>query len=130
MLGILIDAVVLMALLKAVKDEDAGFGISIVVALVASIGTTILAIGLTSVLGVAGIVLAAVVATVALLLRRSSTVAKYGYWSGDRKTASQSDSGKMRSALYVELPCEYIRDLTLDSHGSTVVASRIERNTS
>ena len=66
MLGIAIDALVLMALLKAVNDEDIGFGISIVVALVASIGTKILAVGLVSVMGIAGIAVAGVIAAVLL----------------------------------------------------------------
>jgi hypothetical protein len=66
MLGIAIDALVLMVLLKTVNDEDVGFGISIIVALVASIGTTILAIGLAAVMGIAGIALAALIAAVLL----------------------------------------------------------------
>ena len=66
MLGIAIDALVLMALLKAVNDEDIGFGISIVVALVTSIGTTVLAVGLVSVMGIAGIAVAGIIAAALL----------------------------------------------------------------
>jgi hypothetical protein len=66
MLVIAIDAVVLMVLLKTINDEDIGFGISILVALVASIGTTVLAIGLASVMGLAGIAVAALIAAALL----------------------------------------------------------------
>lgn len=62
MLGIAIDALVLMALLKTVGDDDVGFGTSILVAIVASIGTTLLALGLVSAIGSAGLAVAAVVA--------------------------------------------------------------------
>jgi len=62
MIGIAIDALVLMVLLKTINDEDIGFGMSIVVAIVASIGTTILAIGLAAVMGIAGIAVAAIIA--------------------------------------------------------------------
>ena len=66
MLGIAIDALVLMVLLKTISDEDIGFGTSILVALVASIGTTILAIGLASMMGIAGIAVAALIAAALL----------------------------------------------------------------
>jgi len=66
MLGIAIDALVLMVLLKAINDEDIGFGTSVVVALVASIGTTVLAFGLMSVMGITGIVVAGVIAAALL----------------------------------------------------------------
>lgn len=66
MLGIAIDAVVLMVLLKAVNDEDVGFGTSFLVALAASIGTAVLAIALAAMIGVAGIVIAAVIAAAIL----------------------------------------------------------------
>lgn len=62
MLGIAIDAFVLMVLLKTINGEDIGFGTSIVVALVASIGATLLAIGLAAVMGIAGIAVAAIIA--------------------------------------------------------------------
>ena len=66
MLGIAIDALVLMILLKAINDDDIGFGTSAVVALVASIGTTLLAVGLTAVMGVAGIAVAGLIAAALL----------------------------------------------------------------
>ncbi len=66
MLGIAIDALVLMVLLKTINDEDIGFGMSIVVALVASVGTTVLAIGLAAVMGIAGIAVAAIIAAALL----------------------------------------------------------------
>ncbi|MHC4180755.1 MAG: hypothetical protein ACYSWU_24915 [Planctomycetota bacterium] len=66
MLGILIDAAVLMALLKTVTDEDVGFGTAVLVAIAAAIGTALLAFGLTAVMGVAGIIVAAIVAAAGL----------------------------------------------------------------
>ena len=62
MLGIAIDAVVLIVLLKTLNDEDVGFGTAFLVALVAAIGTTALAFGLVAVMGITGIFVAAVVA--------------------------------------------------------------------
>ena len=62
MLGIAIDAAVLMILLKAVTEEDIGLGTALVVALVASIGTSVLAIGLIALMGIFGLVVAAVIA--------------------------------------------------------------------
>jgi hypothetical protein len=66
MLGIAIDALVLMVLLKLINEDEIEFGTACIVALVASIGTTILAVGLTAVIGLAGLVIAAVIAAVAL----------------------------------------------------------------
>ena len=66
MLVIAIDALVLMGLLKAINDDDIGFGTSAVVAFVASIGTIALAAFLVSVMGIGGVLVAAIVA--ALLL--------------------------------------------------------------
>lgn len=66
MLGIAIDALVLMVLLKTINDDDIGFGTSLVVAIVASIGTTLLAIGLASVMGIAGIAVAGIIAAALL----------------------------------------------------------------
>ncbi len=62
MLGIAIDALVLMVLLKTINDDDIGFGTSILVALVASFGTSLLAGGLALVMGLGGIALAVVIA--------------------------------------------------------------------
>jgi len=66
MLGIIIDAAILMLLLYTINDQDIGFGISIVVALIASIGTAVLAVGLVGLMGVAGIAVAGVIAAVLL----------------------------------------------------------------
>jgi len=66
MLLIAIDAAVLMGLLKTISDEDLPFGTAFIIALVASIGTSILAILLASVIGIAGI-FAAVAIAAALL---------------------------------------------------------------
>lgn len=66
MIGIIIDALVLMTLLKTLNDEDIGLGTSILVALAASVGTTVLAVALASMMGIAGIAVAAVVAAILL----------------------------------------------------------------
>lgn len=55
-----IEAAALMFLLKAINDDDISLGIAFFVALVAAIGTTILAVVLTVVLGIAGLFLAVV----------------------------------------------------------------------
>ena len=62
MFGVAIDAVVLMLLLQAFNDEDIGFGLAFVVALVAAIGTAALTFGLVMAMGLAGAFVAAVVA--------------------------------------------------------------------
>lgn len=62
----LIDAVVLVFLLKAVNDDDIGFGTAALLALFTSILAFGLALGLGSVLGLWGIVLAAVIVAGAL----------------------------------------------------------------
>ena len=61
MLGIALDAVVLVVLLKTVSDEEVGLGTAFVVALLAAIGTFVLALVLAAVLGTAGVALAAVI---------------------------------------------------------------------
>ena len=66
MIGILIDAAVLMILLKTINDDDVGFGTAVLVAIAAAIGTSVLAIGLALVMGIAGIIVAAIVAAVLL----------------------------------------------------------------
>lgn len=66
MLGIAIDALVLIVLLQTINDEEIGFGTAVVVALIASIGTTVLAIGLAVLMGVAGIAVAAIIAAALL----------------------------------------------------------------
>jgi hypothetical protein len=66
MLGILIDAGVLMLLLKTINDEDVDFVTAIIVAFVAAIGTAALASGLALVMGTVGVILAALVAVGAL----------------------------------------------------------------
>ena len=66
MLGIAIDAVVLIFLLNIISDEDVSFGKAFVVALIAAIGTFALAIGLVVLMGIAGIFVAAIIAAVLL----------------------------------------------------------------
>jgi hypothetical protein len=66
MLGIAIDALVLMVLLKTISEEDIGFGTAIIVGLVVSIGTALLAIGLAALMGIAGVVVAAIIAAALL----------------------------------------------------------------
>jgi hypothetical protein len=66
MITIAIDAIVLMVLLKALNEDDAGFGRALLVALVAAIGTKALAVGLGLALGIAGIILAAIIAAAGL----------------------------------------------------------------
>ena len=65
MIGIMMDALVLMVLLKT-KDHDVGFGASIFVALVASIGTTVLAINLAALMGTAGIAVGVIISAMLL----------------------------------------------------------------
>ena len=62
MLGLIIDAAVLILLLKTINDEDIGFGAAALIAIVAAIGTAVLAIALAMVMGIAGIIVAAVLA--------------------------------------------------------------------
>ncbi len=62
MIGLAIDALVLMALIKAINDDDVSFVSAFLVALVAAIGTTVLAAGLAAVIGISGIVVAALLA--------------------------------------------------------------------
>ena len=62
MIGLAIDAFVLMALLKAINDDDASFVGAFLLALGAAIGTALLAAGLAVVMGIAGIVVAALLA--------------------------------------------------------------------
>ncbi len=66
MLGILIDAAVLMILLQLVSGQDVELSTAVVMALVASIGTWILAMALVSAMGTAGVFVAAIVAAAGL----------------------------------------------------------------
>jgi len=66
MLGIVIDAAVLIVLLKTISEEEIGFGTALLVALGTSVGTMVLALGLASLLGLAGVFVAAVLAAAAL----------------------------------------------------------------
>ncbi len=72
MLVIVIEAAVLMMLLKAVSDEELGVGLAIGIALGAAIGTGLLATGLVRVMGWAGILVAASIVAVALGLAISA----------------------------------------------------------
>ena len=66
MLGILIDAAVLIGLLKIINDDDVGLGTACIVALVASLGTAALAFGLVSVMGISGLFVASLLAAALL----------------------------------------------------------------
>jgi hypothetical protein len=66
MLMLLIDAGVLMVLLKTINDDDVGFGSALLLALVTSVGTLLLALGLVEVMGTAGVFVAAILAAVLL----------------------------------------------------------------
>lgn len=66
MLIVIIDAVVLIVLLHVIVGEELGLLKACVISLVASIGTSILAYGLAMVLGIAGIVVAALIAAALL----------------------------------------------------------------
>lgn len=61
MILVALDAVVLLFLLKIINDDDIGFGIAFVIALVASIGTSLLAYGLVSAMGISGLLVAAAI---------------------------------------------------------------------
>ena len=61
MLGLIVDAAVLMILLKNFSGEDVGFITALIVALVAALVTYGLAIGLAGPLGAGGIVVAALI---------------------------------------------------------------------
>ena len=65
-LGILIDAVVLIVLLKTIVDEEVGFLVACAIALGASILTSFLAILLTAAIGIAGVFVAALIAAALL----------------------------------------------------------------
>lgn len=66
MLGIAIDAAVLIFLLQTINQDEIGFGTAFLVALVASVGTLLLAIGFASFMGLAGLFVGAIVAAVLL----------------------------------------------------------------
>lgn len=66
MLAIGIDALALMVLLKTISDDDIELDTSIAIALVASIGTKLLALGLGPLMGIAGIAVASVIAAISL----------------------------------------------------------------
>jgi hypothetical protein len=62
MLGLIIDALVLVILLKTFHEEDIGFGTASIVAVVAALGTAALAIGCAVAIGPVGIYLGTVIA--------------------------------------------------------------------
>lgn len=72
MLMILIDAFILIALLKVINDDEIELLTAGIVALVTSIGTSALAYALASAMGVWGIVVAGVVAAAGLGIAVSS----------------------------------------------------------
>ncbi|MBN1911378.1 MAG: hypothetical protein JW818_16665 [Pirellulales bacterium] len=64
MLLIAIDAAVLVFVLQAISNDELDFITAVIVALVASIGMNVLAIGLVSAMGMPGLFLAAIIVTV------------------------------------------------------------------
>lgn len=66
MLLIAIDAAVLNGLLKTISDEDLPFLTALFIALIASIGTSILATILASAIGIAGVLVAVAIAAALL----------------------------------------------------------------
>jgi hypothetical protein len=66
MLGLLIDGLVLMVLLKVVADEEVNFVMALLLALVASIVTTVLSIALAAYFGWIGIVVAGILSAAAI----------------------------------------------------------------
>ncbi len=85
MLGILIDAAVLVALIKAVNAQDVDFLTAIIIAVVASVGTGLVAVGLGALMGVAGLVL--------LLLLRFSEVRAVRDWVRNRGWRRRKEAG-------------------------------------
>lgn len=72
MLLIAIDAVVLIGLLKSISDEDLPFSTAFIIALIASIGTSILAFMFVSAMGLAGVFVAVGIAAALLGLTVSA----------------------------------------------------------
>ncbi|MFN5299680.1 MAG: hypothetical protein ACK5HA_15350 [Planctomycetaceae bacterium] len=72
MLGIALDALVLMLLLKTVNDDEIGFGPAFGVALVASIGVTLLSNLLFPIIGLSSILVAGLITASLLGLAVSS----------------------------------------------------------
>ena len=66
MLGIVIDAGVLIVLLQVGSGQDIDFPTAFFVAIGAAIGTMVLAMGLVSAMGIAGVFVAAIVAAAGL----------------------------------------------------------------
>jgi hypothetical protein len=66
MIGIAIDAILLMILLKTISDEEINVLTAFALALIASIATTVLATALAAIMGVAGIIVAGIVAAALL----------------------------------------------------------------
>jgi hypothetical protein len=66
MLGLLLDAAVLMLLLKVVNEDDLGLGTAVLVALAAAVGTWILTYALALAMGTAGIYVGALLAAALL----------------------------------------------------------------
>jgi hypothetical protein len=71
MLQILIDAAVLMVVLNSLSGVEIGLGTAAIIALVASVGATLVAFGLFLVIGFVGIILAAILMAVAVGLALS-----------------------------------------------------------
>lgn len=74
MLGIAIDALLLIVLLQAINEDNIGFGTAFIVALVASIGTAVLASVLVASIGFAGILVAPIIAAALIGVALSTLV--------------------------------------------------------
>jgi hypothetical protein len=74
MLGILIDAVVLIVLLKTIVDEDVGLLKACLISVVASIVTSVLASVLFAAIGIAGVALGALIGAALLGVAVSAMV--------------------------------------------------------
>jgi hypothetical protein len=61
MLLVLIDAMVLIVMLQMIQEEQMGWGMAAVIAIVAAIATGLLALGLVAAIGLAGLLLAAII---------------------------------------------------------------------
>lgn len=59
MIGIAIDAAVLIALIKSISDDDVSWGFPILISVVASIGVSVLAMWMIPMMGLWGLIIAA-----------------------------------------------------------------------
>lgn len=66
MLMIFLDALVLMALIKGINDDEVNLVTAMIIGVVAAVGTSVLAFALVSAMGLTGIFLAGIIAAGAL----------------------------------------------------------------